>query len=119
MASSLVAGALGISQTSETGPGPAANYYIINTTIPVLVVGFNVGLKLSNVLPFGSTGLLAALLGITFTLFYITEYKEMRADEKIAEGHFRKFLPPRLKSPRKSTSKSIQIQMAEIEEADS
>ena len=43
----------------------------------------------------------------------------MRADELIAEGHFRKLLPPRLKSPRKSKGSQVQIQMAQIAEADS
>ena len=71
MSSSLISAILGIIEKSQTNSGPAANYYIINTTIPVYVVGFHIGLKLSASLPFGSTALLAVLLAITFIIFYI------------------------------------------------
>ena len=75
MSASLISAILAIIEKSQTNSGPAANYYIINTTIPVYVVGFHIGLKLSSYLPYGSTALFAVLLAITFILFYIREYK--------------------------------------------
>ena len=71
MSSCLVSAILAITEKSQTNSGPAANYYIINTTIPVYVVGFNIGLKFSGFLPFGSTALFALLLSVSFILLYI------------------------------------------------
>lgn len=81
------------------------------------MTGVSIGIRLVKLEPFilsiGS-GVVAVIL---FIILFVSLFKEIRSDEKIAVGVFKKLLPPRYLSARKT--KKLEIQMSSIEEVES
>lgn len=118
LASSFVMLYLSLKEKSQSGPGPAVNFYVVNVSLPVLIFGLNVGLLLSEFIPFvyiSSVAVLIVIAGLYIAHLFLQDFE---ASEKISDGHFRKMLPARIQNtPNKRTN--LTVQMALIQEADS
>lgn len=80
--------------------------------MPVLIVGFNLGLVFSQIVPLLYVTILSVLLLIILLYLTYNIFKDIRNDEKITEGYFRKMLPQRFIQNRKS---NLVIQLASIQ----
>jgi len=112
MAASFIALYLSLKEKKEISQSPAINFYIVNITIPVLIVGTNIGLIFTEFVPFLFVCILGLLFSCIFIMFAYWELKSTTADEKIQDGVFKKMLPPRLKNSRKP---DLTIQMTMIQ----
>lgn len=85
--------------------------------MPALIVGFNLGLVFSQIVPFLYVTLLAVIFLIILIYFSYTIFKDIRSNEKITDGYFRKMLPQRFQNnSRKSNVKAnLSIQLASIQ----
>ena len=75
------------------GAGPAINFYIVNISIPVLVLGVNIGLILSKITPFLYISIIGMVIFIAFLYLTASFLKDIKANEKINKGLFRSMLP--------------------------
>lgn len=103
---------LALKEKSDCMTGPAVNFYVVNITVPVLIVGLNIGLIFSQIIPFLYISILAFIISGLFMFVGIVYLKDIRASEKISDGSFRRLLPSRRQSPKKF---NVTIQMAAIQ----
>jgi hypothetical protein len=62
------------------GAGPAINFYIVNISIPVLVLGVNIGLILSKITPFLYISIIGMVIFIAFLYLTSSFLKDIKAN---------------------------------------
>lgn len=65
MASSFIMMFLALKEKNEYN-GPSVNFYVVNITVPVLIVGLNIGLIFSQLIPFLYISILAFIIAGLF-----------------------------------------------------
>jgi hypothetical protein len=80
MAAGFIMLYLALRERSDCVPGPAINFYIVNITVPVLIVGSNLGLIFAKTIPELYTTIVGIIISFVFIFFGFIEMKDMQAD---------------------------------------